>query len=85
MCIRDSFWSTINNIDLVSKDPSFYKITMVSDRGMKCLWGRKISYLLFAEFLSILEWMAGSADTTIVKICLLYTSRPIILFAEAQL
>ena len=41
---------------------------MVSDRGMKCLWGRKISYLLFAEFLSILEWMAGSADTTIVKI-----------------
>ena len=36
--------------------------------GMKRLWGRKVSDLAFAEFVSILEWVASNAGTTIVKI-----------------
>lgn len=35
---------------------------------MKCLWGRKVSDLSFAEFVSILEWVASNAGSTVVKI-----------------
>ena len=35
---------------------------------MKRLWGRKVSDLAFAEFVSILEWVASNAGTTVVKI-----------------
>lgn len=36
--------------------------------GMKRLWGRKVSDLAFAEFVSILNWVAGNAGTTVVKV-----------------
>lgn len=36
--------------------------------GMKRLWGRKVSDLAFAEFVSILEWVASNAGSTVVKI-----------------
>lgn len=36
--------------------------------GMKRLWGRKVSDLAFAEFVSILEWAASNAGSTVVKI-----------------
>lgn len=36
--------------------------------GMKRLWGRKVSDLSFAEFVSILEWVASNAGSTVVKI-----------------
>ena len=35
---------------------------------MKRLWGRKVSDLSFAEFVSILEWVASNAGSTVVKI-----------------
>jgi putative transposase len=36
--------------------------------GMKALWGRKVSDLGFARFLSILEWVAFKRGKTVVKI-----------------
>ena len=36
--------------------------------GMKRLWGRKVSDLAFAEFVAILEWVAGNAGSAVVKI-----------------
>ena len=36
--------------------------------GMKRLWGRKVSDLAFAEFVSILEWTASKSGTTVVKV-----------------
>lgn len=36
--------------------------------GMKRMWGRKVSDLAFAEFVSILEWVAFKAGATVVKI-----------------
>jgi putative transposase len=37
-------------------------------RGMKALWGRKVSDLGFAQFLSILEWVALKRGKKVVKI-----------------
>jgi putative transposase len=37
-------------------------------RGMKALWGRKVSDLGFAKFLSILEWVAFKQGKQVVKI-----------------
>ena len=47
----------------------FFKLAnqLVID-GMKHLWGRKVSDLAFAEFVSILEWVASNAGATVVKI-----------------
>jgi len=36
--------------------------------GMKCLWGRKVSDLGFAQFMNVLEWVAKKRGKTIVKI-----------------
>ena len=36
--------------------------------GMKRLWGRKVSDLAFAEFVSILDWVASNAASSVVKI-----------------
>jgi putative transposase len=36
--------------------------------GMKAMWGRKVSDLGFAKFLSILEWVAFKCGKTIIKI-----------------
>ena len=36
--------------------------------GMKRLWGRKVSDLSFAEFVSVLEWLAFKNGSTVVKI-----------------
>ncbi len=36
--------------------------------GMKALWGRKVSDLGFASFLSILEWVAFKRSKTVIKI-----------------
>lgn len=62
---RDWFFKLANQ--LVSE----YAIICVEDLnldGMKRLWGRKVSDLAFAEFVSILEWVASNTGTTIVKI-----------------
>jgi putative transposase len=37
-------------------------------RGMKALWGRKVSDLGFSSFMSILEWVALKRGKTIIKI-----------------
>lgn len=37
-------------------------------KGMKRLWGRKISDLAFREFLNILEWVAAKKDKQVVYI-----------------
>ena len=37
-------------------------------RGMKALWGRKVSDLGFASFVSILEWVAFKRGVQVVKI-----------------
>lgn len=50
---------------------SEYAIICIEDLnldGMKRLWGRKVSDLAFAEFVSILEWVASNIGSTIVKI-----------------
>jgi putative transposase len=36
--------------------------------GMKALWGRKVSDMGFAQFLSVLEWVAFKRGKTVVKI-----------------
>ncbi len=62
---RDWFFKLANQ--LVSE----YAIICIEDLnldGMKRLWGRKVSDLSFAEFVSILEWVASNAGTTVVKI-----------------
>ena len=62
---RDWFFKLAN--ELVSQ----YTIICIEDLnldGMKRLWGRKVSDLAFAEFVSILEWVARNAGTTVVKI-----------------
>ena len=62
---RDWFYKLANQ--LVSE----YAIICIEDLnldGMKRLWGRKVSDLAFAEFVSILEWVASNAGTTVVKI-----------------
>ena len=49
---------------------SEYAIICIEDLnldGMKRLWGRKASDLAFAEFVSVLEWVAGNAGTAVVK------------------
>lgn len=48
-----------------------YAIICIEDLNldeMKRLWGRKISDLAFAEFVSILEWVASNTGSTVVKI-----------------
>lgn len=48
-----------------------YAIICIEDLnidGMKRLWGRKVSDLAFAEFVSILEWVVSNAGSTVVKI-----------------
>jgi putative transposase len=37
-------------------------------QGMKALWGRKVSDLGFAQFLSVLEWVAFKRGKRVVKI-----------------
>ena len=62
---RDWFFKLANQ--LVSE----YAIICIEDLnldGMKRLWGRKVSDLSFAEFVSILEWVASNAGSTVVKI-----------------
>lgn len=62
---RDWFFKLANQ--LVGE----YAIICIEDLnldGMKRLWGRKVSDLAFAEFVSILEWVASNAGTTVVKI-----------------
>ena len=62
---RDWFFKLANQ--LVSE----YAIICIEDLnldGMKRLWGRKVSDLAFAEFVSILEWVASNAGSTVVKI-----------------
>lgn len=62
---RDWFFKLANQ--LVSE----YAVICIEDLnldGMKRLWGRKVSDLAFAEFVSALEWVAGNAGTTVVKI-----------------
>lgn len=62
---RDWFFKLANQ--LVGE----YAIICIEDLnldGMKRLWGRKVSDLAFAEFVSILEWVASNTDTTVVKI-----------------
>ena len=48
-----------------------YSIICVEDLnldGMKRLWGRKVSDLGYAEFVSILEWIAKKNGRTVVKV-----------------
>lgn len=62
---RDWFFKLANQ--LVGE----YAIICIEDLnldGMKRLWGRKVSDLAFAEFVSILEWVASNAGSTVVKI-----------------
>ncbi len=62
---RDWFFKLANQ--LVSQ----YAIICIEDLnldGMKRLWGRKVSDLAFAEFVSILKWVASNAGSTVVKI-----------------
>ena len=62
---RDWFFKLANQ--LVSE----YAVICIEDLnldGMKRLWGRNVSDLAFAEFVSALEWVAGNAGTTVVKI-----------------
>ena len=62
---RDWFFKLANQ--LVSE----YAVICIEDLnldGMKRLWGRKVSDLAFAEFVSALEWVAGNAGTAVVKI-----------------
>lgn len=64
-CRRDWFFKLANQ--LVSE----YAIVCIEDLnldGMKRLWGRKVSDLAFAKFVSILEWVASNAGSTVVKI-----------------
>ena len=64
-CRRDWFFKLANQ--LVSE----YAILCIEDLnldGMKRLWGRKVSDLAFAEFVSILEWVASNTGSTVVKI-----------------
>lgn len=62
---RDWFFKLANQ--LVGK----YAIICIEDLSldaMKRLWGRKVSDLAFAEFVSILGWVASNAGTAVVKI-----------------
>ena len=62
---RDWFFKLANQ--LVSE----YAVICIEDLnldGMKRLWGRNVSDLSFAEFVSILEWVASNAGSTVVKI-----------------
>lgn len=52
---RDWFWKLAHK--LTDKYDELYFETLNLD-GMKRLWGRKVSDLAFAEFLTILEWTA---------------------------
>ena len=48
-----------------------YSIICIEDLnldGMKRLWGRKVSDLGYAEFVSILEWIAKKTGCTVVKV-----------------
>lgn len=62
---RDWFFKLANQ--LVGE----YAVICIEDLnldGMKRLWGRKVSDIAFAEFVSILEWTASNAGTSVVKI-----------------
>ena len=62
---RDWFFKLANK--LVGE----YAILCIEDLNldaMKRLWGRKVSDLAFAEFVTILEWVASNAGSTVVKI-----------------
>lgn len=62
---RDWFFKLAN--ELVCE----YAIICIEDlnlEGMKRLWGRKVSDIAFAEFVSILEWVASNSGSTVVKI-----------------
>ena len=62
---RDWFFKLANQ--LVGE----YAIICIEDLnldGMKRLWGRKVSDLAFSKFVSILEWVASNAGSTVVKI-----------------
>ena len=56
---------------LANRLASEYAIICIEDLnldGMMHLWGRKVSDLSFAKFVSILEWVANNAGSTVVKI-----------------
>lgn len=56
---------------LASDLTSQYGIICIEDLnldGMKHLWGRKVSDLAYAEFVSILEWSARKNGCTVVKV-----------------
>ena len=62
---RDWFFKLANQL------AGEYAIICIEDLnldGMKRLWGRKVSDLAFAEFVSILDWVASNAGSTVVKI-----------------
>ena len=62
---RDWFFKLANH--LVDE----YTVLCIEDLnidGMKRLWGRKVSDVAFAEFVSILEWVAVNKGSSVVKI-----------------
>ena len=62
---RDWFFKLANQL---VREYAVISIEDLNLEGMKRLWGRKVSDLAFAEFVSILEWVASNAGTTVVKI-----------------
>lgn len=57
--------------ELANKLTSEYSIICIEDLnldGMKGIWGRKVSDLAYAEFVSILEWVAKKNCCTVVKV-----------------
>lgn len=62
---RDWFFKLANQI------VSEYAVICIEDlnlEGMKRLWGRKVSDYAYAEFVGILEYVAASSGSTVVKI-----------------
>ena len=62
---RDWFFKLANQL---VKEYSIICIETLNLDGMKHIWGRKISDLAFAEFISILTWVAGNTGTSVVKV-----------------
>lgn len=62
---RDWFFKLANQL---VREHAIICIEDLNLDGMKHLWGRKVSDLAFAEFVSILEWVASNAGTAVVKI-----------------
>ena len=62
---RDWFFQYANAL---CRDYAVICIEDLNLDGMKRLWGRKVSDLAFAEFVSVLEWVAGKYGVSVVKI-----------------